>query len=479
MPGIDTSMYAPQQNNLLSQLGQVQGIANAAQQNQLMQQEQQQRGIQIDLAKADRYKMQLELEARTLANVYASDRGNPTREHMLDALHNLGMNYPDLYSPKDIARLTTLIPSQEEVDATPGLIKNTIIGLSSQVDQARQVIDRYQPNPQPFHMPDGSVQFRDTNVNSNPGIVGAQIAGGNSADFLSAPSQWIDRNGQQVSGTNAQRLREMQGGSPYVGGGSVAPGTYTPGQPGQQAAASMLRTGQLGSDEGVRIAPGATEARAALAGVSAGQAADLQKHAEAYQQSQATLRNLNDLKERFSTGPFAGLLGKIKGAGVQINNALGQPLSLAETKDALASQEEFKKQAMMLAQQQFAAMGGTGTNDQLSSSIATNPNEAISKVGLEGIIRTLQGNQDAVNAKFQAFHNYAKTHGGPASYGDFLAEHGKDFEPRAYQMQYMDRNAQHEMLDSLTPSEHAAIARAWRFGTGNKLLKPGQGYSGQ
>lgn len=157
---------------------------------------------------------------------------------------------------------------------------------------------------------------------------------------------------------------------------------------------------------------------------------------------------------------------------------MGKPLSLAETQEAQAAQEEFKKQAMMLAQQQFAAMGGTGTNDQLSSSIATNPNEAISKVGLEGIIRTLQGNQDAVNAKFQAFHSYQKTHGGPASYGDFLAEHGKDFEPRAYQLQYMSKEEGRKFLGSLNPSERKAVGRAWNFGQDNGYLRPGQGNSG-
>lgn len=210
---IDTSIYQVPQNNLLQQLGQVQGIANAQQQNQLVQQEQQQRGIQIDLAKADRYKAQLELEARELAQVYGAAGGNPTRDHLIDAISNLGVKYPDMYDKGSVARLLGTIPSDAEVKENPNVVKHWVISNAAQVDSARQAIQPFLPDVREFTLPDGTKQFRDVNPRTNPSINGAQIAGGNSADFLSAPAQWVDKNGQQVSGTNAQRLREMQGGS--------------------------------------------------------------------------------------------------------------------------------------------------------------------------------------------------------------------------------------------------------------------------
>ena len=487
-------MYAtPAQPNALQQMAAIQGIANAAEQNKLLgiaqqrgqqdlqlgQQQLQQGALNISTAQAQRWSQQLELVGQALAATYAQDGGNPTRKHVVDAVSDLATNTPPGTFDRDFpAKALHDLPSDDEeakAQAQGGsAVKSWLIGHAYRNQVGREAIKPFLPQPQALNA--GPVTtFPDTNPLSNPGITGASVAMGQSPAEMAAPAQWTDeRTGKTVYGTNAQRLRVQQAGSPNAGGGNTAPGTYLPGAAGQP----ITRSGPLADNEGIRVTPGTAEAASLVSQASGAQAADLQKHAEAFQQTQATLRNLNDLKEKFSTGPFAGLLGKIKGAGVQINNALGRPLALNETRDALAAQEEFKKQAALLVQQQEAA-GGTTTDDKRSLSIMTNPNEAISNLGLDGVINTLQGTQDAVNARFQAFHEYAKAHGGPASYGDFLAEHGKDFEPRAYQLQYMGKEEGKKFLGTLTPNEYDAVDRAWRYGQQNKYLKPNQGTQGR
>ena len=401
MPGIDTSIYQIPQNNLLQQLGQVQGIANASEQNKLLQQEQQQRGIQIDLAKADRYKAQLEIEARELAALYAKEGGNPTRSHFVDAVANLGVRYPDLYGKKEIGNLPTMIPSDDEVRANPGAIKNTIIGLASQVEQARQTIEKFTPNIQPVNV-GGVTRMLDTNVNSNPSIAGAAITHGLSPAELATPQTWTDANGQQHQGTRAEYLRATQGGNPNPGGGNVAPGTYFPGPAGSggQQTPQLMRTGPLAENEGITVKHGTSEAQARVAQTGADQVSDLQKAFEGSNDIRAQLSNLEAMRKQFTSGPLSGKL--YKGAAAA-NEFLPEGWQIKA--GGVAAYEEFQKLAQQLAQQQMKAMGGQGSDDRLASALVANPHAALSSYGLERIIAMLKGNNDALSKKFETWNS--------------------------------------------------------------------------
>ena len=93
---VDTSMYRVPQNNLLDQFGQVQGLANALEQNKILQLEQQRlqleqqrRNIQISQQKTDLRNLQLGLVGQELTSVYVMKNFHPTRKHVQDAVSNL------------------------------------------------------------------------------------------------------------------------------------------------------------------------------------------------------------------------------------------------------------------------------------------------------------------------------------------------------------------------------------------------------
>ena len=125
----------------------------------------------------------------------------------------------------------------------------------------------------------------------------------------------------------------------------------------------------------------------------------------------------------------------------------------------IASQEEFSKQAFQLAQQQFQALGGTGTDSKLDSTMHTSPSVFRSNFGNKGIIQLLKGNADATQAMNNEWQTrWLPSHGyDPSTYGQFVNQWNQVFDPRVFQSVYMDNQDRQKMLQGMTAGERDAF----------------------
>lgn len=181
---------------------------------------------------------------------------------------------------------------------------------------------------------------------------------------------------------------------------------------------------------------------------NAEQGVRLQQEAEGSPQRKALLGELEGTLSDFKSGPGSDTRKDIMS---RLNAIAPADWNIAPSR--IASQEEFNKLSTQLAQAQFKSLGGTGTDNKLDSAINTSPNSALSSLGNKRIIALLKGNEDAISVKNQEWQQYLKSGGSPADYGQFTAKFNKSYDPRAFQMQYMDNKAIGTMLNGMGASE--------------------------
>lgn len=211
--------------------------------------------------------------------------------------------------------------------------------------------------------------------------------------------------------------------------------------------------------------PGFAEAATTSARAGAEASVHLREASDTSPGRKAILGNLEALVGDFKPGPGAHWEQVAKSF---VNRNVPLPKDWQFDPKSIASQEEFNKQSVQLAQQQFAAIGGTGTDAKFSSAFETSPNDALSQMGNKGIIRLLKGNEDALAAKYKAWQSYKKAHG-PDSYDDFSEEFNSSFDPRVFQFKYMDKDERQKYINRMDDDEyskfvqdlHAAKKRGW------------------
>lgn len=217
------------------------------------------------------------------------------------------------------------------------------------------------------------------------------------------------------------------------------------------------QSGEIPAAGGIPAGPplGAQAAAEVTGKESAQQGIDLQQAADAVPQKKAILGNLDAALGNFTSGAAADwkLIGK------KFANA-ANPFGDTFNAKTIASQEEFNKQATMLAQQQFQTLGGTGTDMKLGSTMHTSPNELLSNLGNHEIIALLKGNEDAIRAKNEAWQNWQQTHGSQ-SYGQFQTEFNKEYDPRVFQAQYLDAEGKKSLLSGMTKTEQTQFRNAY------------------
>jgi hypothetical protein len=82
--------------------------------------------------------------------------------------------------------------------------------------------------------------------------------------------------------------------------------------------------------------------------------------------------------------------------------------------------------------------------------------------GIQKIAATLQGNQDAIAAKAQAWNAYKSAlPTGAARYSDFENHFNKTFSPRAFAMPYMSQEERQKMYESMSETEQKAVTKAY------------------
>lgn len=208
------------------------------------------------------------------------------------------------------------------------------------------------------------------------------------------------------------------------------------------------------------LRPGYTEAQTKIAGAGAEAATTLTNAAANANRSKALLGNLEDDLTKFTSGRGSDYE---KAAKNFINRNLPVPDAWKKVgaildEKSIASQEQFAKTAQMIAQSQFATLGGTGTDAKLDSAVSTSPNELLSQLGNKGIIRMLKGNEDAIIAQNRAWQKWKKDNG-PDTYDEFQAKFQQDFDPRAFQFQYLSVDDRNKYIAEMDPNDRPAFIR--------------------
>lgn len=207
------------------------------------------------------------------------------------------------------------------------------------------------------------------------------------------------------------------------------------------------------------LEPGYTEAASGIATQSANSANELTRANDTSPNRKGLLGNMEDLISKFRPGVgsdwelFAKNFGNRNIPVPKSWQENGGPLDLK----SVASQEEFNKLAVTLAQQQFAAIGGTGTDAKFNSAYETSPHQTLSGMGNKNIIRLLKGNEDAINAKNRAWQNWLKDGNGPHTYAQFSVDFNDNFDPRVFQMKYVPAKDRQNYLDAMDPAERQRL----------------------
>jgi hypothetical protein len=163
---------------------------------------------------------------------------------------------------------------------------------------------------------------------------------------------------------------------------------------------------------------------------------------------------------------------QLQSSGMGNRNVL--PGSVQFDPKSIAGQEQFNKQAVMVAQQQFQALGGTGTNDQLGSAMKTSPNAALSEMGNRGIIQLLKGNEDAIDAKNQAWQKWKQQHGAD-TYDTFSTKFNQVYNPLVFQVQYMGPDEIANLQKKLSPKDAQKFAQSYAVAKAQGWIGGGNG----
>jgi hypothetical protein len=238
-------------------------------------------------------------------------------------------------------------------------------------------------------------------------------------------------------------------------------GAYDIGPNGQMA----QRGAAPAATPGISSLPvGAAEAASKTAGISAGLAGELADAVKGQPARQTLLSNLESDMTKFDTGPLAGKSLAARRLFNDVKDRIpGGDLIPGFDRESISAHENFNKNASQLIQQQFTALGGTGTDRQLGSAISSNPNDALSKMGNRDIVAMLHGNEDALAAKNKAWLDYQKKNGAE-SYPQFQQDWNSKFSPRAFQFARMDPKLKADYFNSLTTPEKEALKHATAIG---------------
>jgi hypothetical protein len=232
---------------------------------------------------------------------------------------------------------------------------------------------------------------------------------------------------------------------PEAGATRVAAPPSATGQPQMQSLAAANVAGMQPTGN----PPGFQERAAGGANIDTQLAGNLASAAEGSPTRIGILGNLDNTVDQFTSGPGADWT---KVAKSFVNRNVPLPKGWQFDPSSIASQEEFNKQAMNLAQQQFQAIGGTGTDSKFASAFETSPNDTLSNLGNKGIIRLLKGNEDALQAKNQAW--LAQANANPnASYRQFSQNFNNYFDPRVFQFKYLSPPDRQSYVQGMDPQE--------------------------
>ena len=230
--------------------------------------------------------------------------------------------------------------------------------------------------------------------------------------------------------------------------------------------ANFLRDiGQTGS---VASAPplGAQSAADTAGKAAADAAQKLQDTAGQAPARKAALFNMMGELDKFTSGPGTDWVSFAKG----LANA-NLPVNLFDPK-AISSREGFIKQSAQIALQQFASLGGSGLASAMDASIKANPSSALSNMGNREISALLLGNEDAIQTMHSEWENWKEAGKGPETYGAFVKDFNKQYDPRVFQLPHMDKAGREHLLSSMKPDEGKKFMRSMFHALSKGWIEP-------
>ncbi len=474
---IDTSMYAaavPKPYNPLDTVKTVTGINNAVQQNKLLQQNtanaqlENQRG-QVGLSQ-EKFKLGM-LHYDALQKIAAPVATNPNATYddavrALDLAKSNGLITEDQYNeekpriPQDstgihlwgVEHMIRAQESQKQLEIAAGT--NTTVNNGNYQEQgvtahplfgggftgSTQTLNRLSPQdlaarvPTLINTPKGQAE----GVTTMGSIVDDRANPLNQPEVSQnpAPSESPD---QYTSDSNALDQRRS-----YEAANVLDPSIDNNNAPVERESPMKSLGGPVAIQTG--FVPGEKEAKTIDSQASATQGTELQRAADEVADTRGILDNLDSLMEKgdFNTGP---------GAETWKKATSGLQRIFGIQSDGNASQEEFSKLSGQLSQRLYKAIGGTGTDDKLESAVMTSPNTALSTLGNKRIIALLRGGVDALATKNNEWQKYKEANG-PESYSKFSATFNKDFDPRWFQIPYMDDKSKADLKKSMTKEQY-------------------------
>lgn len=457
----------------------------AFQAQQLMGQAAQTRQQQTE---ADAAKLEYEKKANSRMLDYVLPlalKPNPTIDDVYEVISH-AQSDPITASQAQDADMVKLVKSLPQNDS--GMLRKIAIGTLRNFAAKAGRMDMLQPKFEQYT--NGSETFPvDTNIITNPDfqnmIIRQKLSPAQKAQQVSTVGK--NAMGREVPGQVSLGTLVDPYGGPRAGGGTGVGGSLPPNMGGgggvtaaAGADAAVSRAAPVSIDDlrgpgggGANnppgfvqsdLTPGEQAARTTAAQGSAEQAVELQRNAANIPNQKALLGNLEAQLDKFGTGPLADWKNVAKTFG----NAVS-PFGDVFDPKSIASQEEFNKQAFQLAQEQFKALGGTGTDTKYSSAVSTSPNELLSKLGNKGIIHLLKGNADAVAKMNEGWQDLVSQGASPADYGRYVASFNKKFDPRVFQFQYLSGKERQEALKGMSADEqkefrgkfHQAVEYGW------------------
>lgn len=200
---------------------------------------------------------------------------------------------------------------------------------------------------------------------------------------------------------------------------------------------------------------------AASATVSTGLAGDLSAAANSSQQRQAVLSEMQSSlqgKEPVNTGPGSDWARTWSAVANRFPDNIAS-LVPGMTPQQVASYEGFVKMAETLRQLQSQQLAGTITNDKFASALASSPHAALSTLGNLGMVSILQGNEDAINAKNNAWTQAQADGWQPQNYQQWVAKFNQlpIADPRIYWLQHMSPDQRQKLVDGMGEAQRAAL----------------------
>lgn len=218
------------------------------------------------------------------------------------------------------------------------------------------------------------------------------------------------------------------------------------------------------------LEPGVAAAATATAENSAKLGNALVTAANEIPQTRSILDNLERVLPDFTPGPGADWrrVGKAL-ANTVIPDSLKDKIGFDPK--SIASQEEFNKLAFNLAQNQFQALGGTGTDSKLDSAMHTSPSEMMTTLGNKNVMQLLKGNADALKIKAREWNKYKKDHG-EDSFAEFSDQFNENFNPRVFQFKYIPKAERASWYKAMSPADRRQFEANLDYADSKGWTKP-------